>query len=129
MQKSLGQFTQHMESSCKSSWIRPLTIEDISSVDRTKERPIHLSMNNEVPAFFLTKIKSLVIKMTKTNDIQYQTAFTLSKTQHVLYKFLCSWSQSQQIIPTYSDFILMFNEPLNHWQSCLLSRNPSQSTA
>lgn len=90
MQKALGQLTQHMELNCNSSRIKPLTLEDISSVDRTKERPIHLSMNNKNPACFLTKPKSPVIKMTKTNDIQYQTAFTLSKTRDVFYKFLCS---------------------------------------
>ena len=50
--------------------------------------------------------------MTKINDIEDQTAFTLSNTQDLVYKFLhSSLCQSQQILSSYSGFILMINEP------------------
>ena len=49
--------------------------------------------------------------MTKINGIEGQTAFTLSKTQDLVCKFLRSLCQSQQIHPSYSGFISMVNEP------------------
>ena len=49
--------------------------------------------------------------MTKINGIEGQTAFTQSKTQDLVCKFLRSLCQSQQIHPSYSGFISMVNEP------------------
>ena len=89
----------------------PPILEDMSPVDRTKERPIHLSINSDLPECFLTKRKSPVINMTKINGIEDQTAFTLSNTQDLVYKFLRSLCQSQQILPSYSGFILVVNDP------------------
>ena len=55
--------------------------------------------------------KSPVLKMTKINGIEYQTAFTLSNTQDLVYKFLRRLCSSQQILPIYSGFIPMVSNP------------------
>ena len=49
--------------------------------------------------------------MTKINCIDGQNAFTLSNTQDLVYKFLRSLYQNQQILPSYSSFIPMVNDP------------------
>ena len=89
----------------------PPILEDMSPVDRTKERSIHLSINSDLPECFLTKRKSPVINMTKINGIEDQTAFTLSNTQDLVYKFVRGLCQSQQILPSYSGFISMVSDP------------------
>ena len=89
----------------------PPILEDTSTIDRTKERLIHLAINSDLPECFLTKRKSPVINMTKINGIEDQTAFTLSNTQDLVYKFLRSLCQSQQILSSYSGFIFMVSDP------------------
>ena len=49
--------------------------------------------------------------MTKINGIDDQTAFTLSNIQDLVFKFLPSLCQSQQILPSYSGFISMVSDP------------------
>ena len=50
--------------------------------------------------------------MTKINGIDDQTAFTLSNIQDLVFKFLPSLCQSQQILSSYSGFIPMVSDPL-----------------
>ena len=52
-------------------------LEDMSPLDCTEERSIHLSITSELPESFLTKRKSPVINTTEINRIEDQTAFTL----------------------------------------------------
>ena len=75
------------------------TLEDMSIVDCTKERSVHLSITSDLPECFQTKRKSPVIKMIKINTIEDQTAFPPSNTQDLVYKFLRSLCQSQQVLP------------------------------
>ena len=86
-------------------------LTDMSPADCFKERSIHLSISSGLPESFVTKRKSSVMKMTKISGIENQTAFTLSNTQDLVCKFLRSLCQSQQILPSYSGFILVVNDP------------------
>ena len=86
-------------------------LKDMSPADRSKERSIHLSISSGLPESFVTKRKSSVIKMAKISGIENQTAFTLSNTEDLVCKFLHSLCQSQQILPSYSGFILVDNDP------------------
>ena len=89
----------------------PPILEGMSPVDCTKETSIYLSINSDLPECFVSKRKSQVIKMTKINGIEDQTAFTLSNTRDPVYKFLRSLCQSQQMLPSYCGFISMVNDP------------------
>ena len=82
----------------------------MSPVDCTKESSIHLSINRDFPECFVTKRKAPVKKMTKINDIEDQTAFTLSNTQNLVFKFLRSLRHSQQILPSYSGVASIVND-------------------
>ena len=65
----------------------PSVLEDMSPFECTKERSIHLSINSDLPKCLQTKKISPVIKILRS---------------------LCL---SQQILPSYSSFILMVNVP------------------
>ena len=89
----------------------PPVLQDSSPVDCAKERSIHLSIKSDLLEWFLTNRKLQVIKMTKINGIEDQTAFTLSNTQDLVCKFLRSLCQYQQMHPSYSGFMSMVNDP------------------
>ena len=101
-----GMLVQEVKSTCSLPMLK-----DMSLADRSKERSIHLSISSGLPESFVTKRKSSVIKMAKISGIENQTAFTLSNTQNLVCKFLHSLCQSQQILPSYSGFILVDNDP------------------
>ena len=79
----------------------------------------------------MTKKKSPVIKITKTNGNKNQTTCALPNTQDLIYKLLCSLCQSKKILPSYSGFISIVNDPRKSFTKIviiLFSRNLSQSS-